>query len=691
MFEKLHFAVRNIRTGLVLLTMAGSYLYSQQWEDVGGVQNVSAGGSSFNNLVIDNTGNYYVSYYDVSVAKGSVQKFNGAGWSYVGGNAGITSGTATYNSLSISPSGTNLFYTNQIGYPGSGLEVRQFDGSTWLSLPNASDSSVNYQASAVSQNNVLFTFGSYGSGTVKRYNNGIWEQVGNAGFSGGAEFAEMVVGTNNMIYTANVSGGLKVYQNTLDASSSNAWTLVGGAAVASASSGEQYSSDIALDGSNTIYAAYVSTGSQGRKLNVKRFNGSSWEQVGNADFSEGKVQHVALAVSQTGKPYVVASRFENDNFLRNTVYHLDNAQNWVTLGGDFISYGEAKYNDLAVDNAHNFLVLAYSEDGTKVKRIALTDNNTQPCNNTDPGTNPGDLGCVTFTYQGQQVSYTTVRGTDGKIWLQQNLGSSQVATSMSDEASYGDLFQWGRWDDGHQLRNSSLTFAPSVNTPQGITTESYIVGSPAWWAGSALSDQWNGAVATDAKNEIGVDPCKAIGPGWNIPSKADWEEAVSAEAISSPIKAYSGKLKLPAGGFRASSDGAITFAGQKGYFWSSDTSSSGAKYLYIGTTVANPGAGAPRGQGASVRCIKPSSGLSTSDIKINTNTLALYPNPTHGLLFMKTDSKIEAVNVINILGQKVNVSVSDNQINMTNLTNGVYIVELKLKNGQLISKKIIKN
>jgi len=56
----------------------------------------------------------------------------------------------------------------------------------------------------------------------------------------------------------------------------------------------------------------------------------------------------------------------------------------------------------------------------------------------DPGPNPGDTGCVTFTYNGTSVTYTTVRGADNQIWLQQNLGSTQVATSVSDAASYGD-------------------------------------------------------------------------------------------------------------------------------------------------------------------------------------------------------------------------------------------------------------
>ncbi|KMQ66779.1 hypothetical protein ACM46_04555 [Chryseobacterium angstadtii] len=692
MFQNLHFAIRKIGAGLALLTIAGSYLYAQQWEDVGGVPGVSAAGSSYNNLVVDQSGNYYLSYYDTSVSKGSVQKFNGNSWSYVGGTAGITEGTATFNSLSLDGSG-NIFYTNQVGYPGSGIAVRQFNGTSWTQLPKVTESSANYHASAVSPSNVLFTFAGHNSGTVQRFVNGVWEQVGNTGFSNGASFAEMVIGSNQKVYTCNVAGGVRVYENSTSATATDAWMLVGGSIVDAAASSEQYTSDIAIDGNNNLYVAYVSSSANGQKLNVKKFDGNAWVQLGQANFSDGKVQHVAITVTPSGQPFVAASRFENNDLLRNTVYKFDTyAQNWTTFGGDFISSGEAKFNDLAVDRANNYLVLAYSEDVTKVKRIPL--NGTPPgCSNTDPGANAGDTGCVTFTYQGQQVTYSTVRGRDGNIWMQQNLGSSQVASAMGDEASYGDLFQWGRWDDGHQLRNSATAAPTSPNSPDGLAgVNAFIIGSTSWWGVFAATDKWTASNPANVSNTTGADPCKAVGPGWKMPSQAEWGGIVGAENIANPGTAYDSYLKLPASGYRSSSSGALTFAGQRGYFWSSDTSNSGGKYLYVGSTIANPSSGAMRGQGSAVRCIKTGSALGTSDIIRNTETVGLYPNPTNGILNIKADSLIESVNVINMVGQRLNnIQFSNNQINLNGLPNGIYIVELKLKNGQVFSKKVIKN
>ncbi|GAA5099043.1 hypothetical protein GCM10023210_35940 [Chryseobacterium ginsengisoli] len=686
MFKNLYYTLQKIGVGLGLLTMAASYSYAQQWEDVGGVQPISTGGTSFNNLTINSTGKYYISYYDLAVSKGSVQMFNGTSWSYVGGSPGITTSFATYNSLSLAPDG-NVYYTNQ----GTGLEVRQFNGTSWTQLSSPTTSTVNYQASAVSPSNVLFTYSTHNSGTVQRYVNGTWEQVGNTGFSSGAAFAEMVIGTNNKVYTCNVSSGVRVYENTTTATTSDNWTLVGGNIVDVASSSEQYNSDIAIDGNNNLYVAYVSNSANGQKLNVKKFDGANWVQVGNANFSSGRIQHVALAVTSTGTPYIVASRWENDDYLRNTAYKLDTAsQTWGTFGGSFVSDGQATYNDLAFDKVNNYLVLAYSQGGTKVKRISLTPD----CNNTDPGTNPGDLGCVKFTYRGQIVSYTTVRGMDGKVWLQQNLGSSQVATSLDDANSYGDLFQWGRWDDGHQLRTSATTTTPSTNSPDGLAgTNSFIIGSStaSWWATNATSDAWNASSSTSVTSANGADPCKAIGQGWRLPTSAEWVTLVGAENINGPAAAYASKLKLPAAGYRSNTSGAFTFAGTRGYYWSSETASSGGKYLYVGSTIVTPTSGGPRGQGEAVRCMKDFTGLATSDVNLTIKPIGIYPNPTNGILNIETDSSIETVNVTNIVGQKINVQFSGNQINMQGLTNGVYIVELKLKNGQTFSKKVVKN
>ena len=69
---------------------------------------------------------------------------------------------------------------------------------------------------------------------------------------------------------------------------------------------------------------------------------------------------------------------------------------------------------------------------------------------------PYPTGSV-FGPSGPTIVNGVTNPSTGKIWMDRNLGAIQVATSSTDENSYGDLYQWGRGADGHQLRTSTTT------------------------------------------------------------------------------------------------------------------------------------------------------------------------------------------------------------------------------------------
>ena len=229
----------------------------------------------------------------------------------------------------------------------------------------------------------------------------------------------------------------------------------------------------------------------------------------------------------------------------------------------------------------------------------------------DPAIAIGSTGCVTFTYRGQQVTYTTVRASDGQIWLQQNLGSSNVATSVTDAGSYGDLFQWGRWDDGHQLRTSTSAAAStlSANNPSGLGTGSanFYTG---FWNPAAATDTWSGTTAS-ASN--GTDPCTALGTGWHLPSYAEWSAMRNAEGVftTNASSVFSSSLKLPEAGQRDGSSGSVIYAGQYSFYWASTTAATGstttnsyADNFTIGAGFAGTYYSWPRSAGLACRCIK---------------------------------------------------------------------------------------
>ncbi len=241
--------------------------------------------------------------------------------------------------------------------------------------------------------------------------------------------------------------------------------------------------------------------------------------------------------------------------------------------------------------------------------IAVLNAPPNPPTCTDPGTTPGNTGCVKFTYRGQQVTYMTVRAADGKVWLQQNLGSPQVPINGNDMASFGHYFQWGRWDDGGQVPNSpTITGSSTLNNPSHIASgnANFIKGtsvSTSWWgAGGSSSNTWTGATAS-ATN--GKDPCAALGAGWHVPSSGEWLSVLNLEWVFDNVSAFASNLKLTESGYRTSSNGVMVPNWVGGYYWTSDASGTfTSKNVFFDSSYPNLISVTDRGYGFSLRCVK---------------------------------------------------------------------------------------
>ena len=376
---------------------------AQVWESVGSSAGISEGEVGRLNLVSDFQDNLYVGYFDVPAFKGSVQKFDGTSWSYVGGQ-GMTSTAAGYNSLSVDNQGVPFFLNQAFGETAeeTGHQARAFRNGAWTSLPNVTNSIINYNSSTVSSNNVLFAVNSENGGTVKKFVNGDWVQVGNSGFAGGLPaFVDIITTTDGKVYVScNTDDNLRVYVNDQNATTAN-WQPAGGNVnLAPSPSYEDYSSSMAVDKNNNIYVAYQSNSAGGNKLNVKKFNGTSWSQVGPANFSPGRTKHASIAIGANDKIYVAVSNWEDDDLLRNYVMSYDSASNtWSKVGTGYISQGQGFYNSLAVDSEGK-VFLAYVDSQLQklcVKKLNLdvvaptslqlsTQNNVAPTISTDKGT-----------------------------------------------------------------------------------------------------------------------------------------------------------------------------------------------------------------------------------------------------------------------------------------------------------------
>ena len=73
--------------------------------------------------------------------------------------------------------------------------------------------------------------------------------------------------------------------------------------------------------------------------------------------------------------------------------------------------------------------------------------------------------------------------------------------------------------------------------------------------------------------------------------------------------------------------------------------------------------------------------MGTND-ELNTQSLLAYPNPVKDVLNIQTKLDIKFVEVYNLAGQKVlNKEISDNKLNVSHLSKGVYILKAHTNNG----------
>ena len=221
----------------------------------------------------------------------------------------------------------------------------------------------------------------------------------------------------------------------------------------------------------------------------------------------------------------------------------------------------------------------------------------------------------TIYYNG--VVYKTITSPHtGRIWLDRNLGASNVCNKNRDDGSfatdadyntsqsscYGDYYQWGREHDGHQEANSTIT-ATLATTITGVGN-SFIINtvSPYDWL-----DVNNNNVDDDGSlrnaNWSKIDRSSICPIGYRVPTETELAAETTSVGVSNRNGAFDSFLKLPSAGYRNYSDGSVSNQGSNGFLWSSSLAGTNSRYLnfYSSSAVWDSSS---RTNGFSVRCVR---------------------------------------------------------------------------------------
>lgn len=288
----------------------------------------------------------------------------------------------------------------------------------------------------------------------------------------------------------------------------------------------------------------------------------------------GNQEKTFYAISKNNNNYISLYAYSLTNDLELGIsFTLNYSANegGSILGNSFqvVNYQESGIEVLAVAD-ENYEFIAWSDGLINNPRIDFNVNsNINVSAIFEPKLiwqNCGDE--ISFSYKGEIVKYQTVSGQNDTCWLDRNLGASRVPISRTDNQGFGDLFQWGRDDDGHQNRNSNITETLSlVDNP---SHSDFIINSnsPGDWRDPQNNALWQGV------NGIN-NPCPE---NWRLPYEAELQAERLSWQSNDRYGAYASDLKWPSTGYRGGT-GSFVVVANFGYAWSASTHNTNARTL----------------------------------------------------------------------------------------------------------------
>ena len=195
--------------------------------------------------------------------------------------------------------------------------------------------------------------------SVKKYDGSIWSTVGATGFSAGnisfcGSGAALALAPDGTPYVAYADTGVR--KATVMKYNGTNWVVVG---IPGISNGGISAIAMAIDNSGTPYVVFTDSDTTAPGTTVMKFNGTSWVLVGVHGFSNGYVNFPSIAIGPDGMPSVAYGDYLHGGNAKVMKY---NGSSWVTVGSADFSIGFTLYTSIAIDK-NGTPYVAYQDQG----------------------------------------------------------------------------------------------------------------------------------------------------------------------------------------------------------------------------------------------------------------------------------------------------------------------------------------
>ncbi len=456
----------------------------------------------------------------------------------------------------------------------------------------------------------------------------------------------------------------------------------------------QMGGNISVIDSDFAYSASVSTSSDGQRIavggygksefgfRVYDFDGIEWNQVGNdlQTIEPNEISSYRVELSANGNRIVTNTLVGLIGFVN--VYELSNDE-WIQVGNTI--YGESS-NDLFG------LVIAISSDGQRITAGAKFNNNSTgharvyEFDGTDwiqigtdiDGDESGDYYATALSMsadgnrvavganQYQPSGLTRVFEYDGTDWVQ--LGE--------DLTSDYEVSSFGVYSSLSENGNRIVIGDPNASVNEGGYFKVFDYNGSNWIqigneiVGEDYGDRFGKTVSIsdDGSRIVAGAPARDINNNTNQPGYVKIYELINDNWEQIGGTMYGDEIRDEFGRWLAiSGDGSVLIAGALTYIYEESGTEEGyAKVFDLNTLLSSP----------------------DNDYVHSVN---LYPNPSSDFIHFENSLTIQEVTCYNSIGKKINLNWnSNNTIDISGLSNGLYILQFRTEQNKFFNKKFIK-